>query len=83
MLYNVLVLQKTFQSSIGVEGGFGGGCVGVGGDSWSLRSFARRLRCGTSILIKIADSIVRKMFFFPGSFAAFIYFCSWNDDKDK
>ena len=47
-----------------MEGGFGGGCVGVGGDSWSLRSFARRLRCGTSILIKIADSIVRKMFFF-------------------
>ena len=57
------------------------GCGG-GGDSRSLRSFARRLRCGTSILIKIADSIVRKMFF-PGSFAAFIYFCSWNDDKDK
>ena len=53
------------------------------GDSRSLRSFARLLRCGTSILIKIADSIVRKMFFFPGSFAAFIYFCSWNDDKDK
>ena len=34
------------------------------GDSRSLRSFARLLRCGTSILIKIADSIVRKMFFF-------------------
>ena len=44
--------------------GFGGGGGGGGGDSWSLRSFARRLRCGTSILIKIADSIVRKMFFF-------------------
>ena len=67
MLYNLLVLQKTFQSSIGVEGGFGGECggggEGEGGDSRSLRSFARRLRCGTSILIKIADSIVRKMFF--------------------
>lgn len=37
---------------------------GGGGDSRSLRSFARLLRCGTSILIKIADSIVRKMFFF-------------------
>ena len=38
--------------------------MGVGGgDSWSLRSFARRLRCRTSILIKIADSIVRKFFF--------------------
>ena len=46
------------------------------GDIRSLRSFARLLRCGTSILIKIAV-------FFPGSFAAFIYFCSWNDDKDK
>lgn len=65
MLYNVLVLQKTFQSSIGVEGGFGGECGGGGGgDIRSLRSFARLLRCGTSILIKIADSIVRKMFFF-------------------
>lgn len=65
MLYNLLVLQKTFQSSIGVEGGFGGECGGgEGGDSRSLRSFARRLRCGTSILIKIADSIVRKMVFF-------------------
>ena len=64
MLYNLLVLQKTFQSSIGVEGGFGVGCVGVGGgDSRSLRSFAIRPRCGTSILIKIADSIERKMFF--------------------
>lgn len=52
---------------------------GEGGDSRSLRSFARRLRCRTSILIKIADSKC----FFPGSFAAFIYFCSWNDDKDK
>ena len=57
--------------------------VGRGGDSRSLRSCARLLRCGTSILIKIANSIVRKMFFFPGSFAAFIYFCSRNDDKDK
>ena len=37
---------------------------GGGGDIRSLRSFARLLRGGTSILIKIADSIVRKMFFF-------------------
>lgn len=37
---------------------------GGGGGSRSLRSCARLLRCGTSILIKIADSIVRKMFFF-------------------
>ena len=81
MLYNVLVLQKTFQSSIGVEGGFGGEWGGGGGDSRSLRSFARRLRCGTSIL-RLLIPLCEKCFF-PGSFAAFIYFCSWNDDKDK
>ena len=64
MLYNLLVLQKTFQSSIGVEGGGLGGRGGGVGNSRSLRSFARLLPCGTSILIKVADSIVRKMFFF-------------------
>ena len=69
-------LPSGWKGVLGVGVGVGGGIVGHLGRLLDFCVVEHQF--WLRLLIPLCEKI-----FFLGSFAAFFYFCSWNDDKDK